>query len=99
MVTNGGILTCNDAKSGNVLYRGRLGAPGAYFASPIAANGKVYFASGEGVITVIREGDTLEVLARNELGEPIQATPAVIGNALYVRTAKRLYAFGTADNQ
>jgi outer membrane protein assembly factor BamB len=98
MVTNGGILTCNDAKTGKVLYRGRLDAPGAYFSSPIAANGNVYFASGEGVVTVIREGDTLEVLARNELGEPIQATPAVIGNTLYVRTAKHLYAFAAPDN-
>jgi outer membrane protein assembly factor BamB len=97
MVTNGGILTCNDAKTGKVLYRGRLGAPGAYFASPIAANGNVYFASGEGVVTVVRDGDTLEVLARNNLHDPIQATPAVVGNALYVRTTSHLYAFADAS--
>jgi outer membrane protein assembly factor BamB len=97
MVTNGGIVTCNDAKSGTVLYRGRLGAPGGYFASPIAANANVYFASGEGVVTVIREGDSLEVLARNDLGEAIHATPAVVGDTLYVRTAKNLYAFGASE--
>ena len=97
MVTNGGILTCNDAKSGTVLFRGRLGAPGGYFASPIAANGKVYLASGDGVIVVIREGDSLDVLARNDLAEPIHASPAVIGDILYVRTAKHLYAFGARE--
>lgn len=97
MVTNGGILTCNDAKTGNVLYRGRLGAPGAYFASPIAANGHVYFASGEGVVTVIRDADKLEVLARNDLSEPVHSTPAVIGNTIYVRTTKHLYAFGVPE--
>jgi outer membrane protein assembly factor BamB len=96
MVTNGGIITCNDTKSGKLLYRGRLGAPGGYFASPIAANGNLYFASGEGIVTVIREGDSLEVLVRNDLGEPIEATPAVVDDTLYVRTAKHLYAFGVS---
>jgi outer membrane protein assembly factor BamB len=97
MVTNSGILTCSNAKTGKVLYRGRLGAGGIYLASPIAANGYVYFASGEGVVTVIRDGDTLTVVAGNDLGEPIQATPAVVENILYVRTTKHLYAFAVPD--
>jgi outer membrane protein assembly factor BamB len=92
-VTNGGIVSCIDASSGKVLFRGRLGADGAYFASPIEAAGRIYFASGEGTIAVIRAGDRLEVLAKNEFDEPLYATPAVIGRAIYVRTPTFLYAF------
>ena len=94
LVRNGGIVTCLDAASGKVLYRARAGAPGAYFASPVAAAGRVYLASSEGVVTVIAAGtDQLEVLARNELGEEIVATPAIVENAIYVRTLRALYAF------
>jgi outer membrane protein assembly factor BamB len=92
-VRNGGILSCLDAATGKVIYRERLGAPGAYYSSPIAVNGKVYLASGEGTVTVVTAGDTLNVLARNDLGEPIYATPAAAAGALYVRTTGHLYAF------
>jgi outer membrane protein assembly factor BamB len=100
MVTHGGIVTCMDAASGKVLYRGRLNAPGAYFASPVAANGRIYFASAEGMITVLKEnGEGLTILARNEMGEPISATPAICGRRLVVRTATHLYAFADAAGQ
>lgn len=94
MAANGGIVTCLDAATGKVLYRDRLGAPGPYYSSPVAANGKLYFSSGEGVVTVIEDADSLKVLARNQIGEPIFATPAIIGNTIYIRTIKSLYAFG-----
>jgi outer membrane protein assembly factor BamB len=74
--------------------RERLGASGPYIASPIAANGHIYIPSSNGVITVIKAGGTLEILAQNDLGEKIYSTPAVIGNTLYVRTVENLYAFG-----
>jgi outer membrane protein assembly factor BamB len=94
LVRNGGIVTCLDAVTGRVIYRARAGAPGAYYASPVAADGRVYLASSEGVVTVISAArDRLEVLARNELGEDIVATPAIVGNAIYVRTAGNLWAF------
>jgi len=94
LVRNGGIATCLDAETGKVIYRARAGAPGPYFASPVAAGGRVYLASGEGVVTVLAAGkDQLEVLARNDLGEGIVATPAIARKAIYVRTAKHLYAF------
>jgi outer membrane protein assembly factor BamB len=94
-VRNGGILSCLDVASGKVLYRERVGAPGAYYASPIAAGGHVYLGSGDGVMTVLAPGDTMTVLARNDLGEPIYATPAVAPEGiLYVRTTSALYAFG-----
>jgi outer membrane protein assembly factor BamB len=95
LVRNGGIVTCLDAVTGSVIYRARAGAPGAYYASPVAADGRVYLASSEGVVTVISAAkDQLEVLARNELDEGIVATPAIVRNAIYVRTLRNLYAFG-----
>ncbi len=94
MIKNGGIVSCMDAESGKLLYRQRLGAAGPYFSSPIAANGMIYIASGKGTITVFAAGDTLQVLARNNLKESIFATPAVVDNKLYVRTVKHMYAFG-----
>ena len=73
----------------------RVGAPGAYFASPVEAAGRVYVASSEGIVTVLGTGkDQLDVPARNALGEEIVATPAIAGKAIYVRTTKGLYAFG-----
>jgi outer membrane protein assembly factor BamB len=94
LVRNGGVATCLEAATGKVIYRARVGAPGAYFASPIAADGRVYLASSEGVVTVIAaDADQLKVLSRNETGEEIVATPAISGNAIYVRTLRNLYAF------
>jgi outer membrane protein assembly factor BamB len=92
-VTNGGIVTVLDAKSGKLVYRGRLGAPGLYYASPVAAGDYVYFASGGGTLTVIRASDKLDVVAHNELAEPVFATPAIVEGNLYVRTTAKLYAF------
>jgi outer membrane protein assembly factor BamB len=94
MIKNGGIVSCMDAKTGKLLYRERLGAASPYFSSPICADGRIYIASDKGVITVFAAGDTLQVLARNNLKEQVFATPAVVDNKLYVRTVKHMYAFG-----
>ena len=94
LVRNGGVATCLDAETGRVIYRARVGAPGAYFASPIAADGRVYLGSSEGVITVLAsDGDQLKMLAKNEVGEELVATPAIAGKSIYVRTLRNLYAF------
>jgi outer membrane protein assembly factor BamB len=94
LVRDGGLATCLDAKTGKVLFRERLGATGAYFASPVAGDGKVYAVSRDGVVTVLAAGDRLQVLARNDLREPVAATPALAGGKVYVRTERHLYAFG-----
>ncbi len=94
MIKNGGIVSCMDAETGKLLYRERLGAAGLYCSSPICADGRIYIASTKGVITVFAAGDTLQVLARNDLKEAIFATPAVVENKLYVRTVKHMYVFG-----
>ena len=95
-VRNGGMVTSYTPDSGRVvLDRQRLGTLGQYVASPVAADGRIYASSETGTIVVFRAGDTLEVLARNDLGESITATPAIADHRLYVRTAKHLWAFGS----
>jgi outer membrane protein assembly factor BamB len=93
MVKDGGVVSCLDAQSGRLLYRTRLGPKGAYFASPVAGDGKVFAASHNGSIVVFAAGETFQRLAVNELHEPIFATPAIADGQLYVRTESRLYAF------
>ena len=95
LVRNGGIVHCRDLGDGKDVYRGRLGAAGGYYASPVAAGENIYFASDRGMITVIDgQASKLNVVARNDLQEPIMATPAVVQNVIYARTAGHLYAFG-----
>lgn len=94
MVRDGGIVSSLDAHTGKLLYRERLAAGGGYFASPVAGDGKVYLASGRGVVTVLAAGDAFRPLAANDLGEPVFATPAIAEGNLYVRTQRHLYAFG-----
>lgn len=94
MIRNGGVLTAMKAKSGEVVYRSRVGAPGPYFASLLDAGGSLLAISGEGKMTVIRPGSSMEVVMQTDFGEPIFATPALAGGNLFVRTAERLYAIG-----
>jgi outer membrane protein assembly factor BamB len=97
MVKNGGMVSAYDAKTGKEIYlQERAAASGRYFASPVAANGFIYFTSlNDGVITVIKAGTAKpEVVARNpKLGERVTATPAIADNTIYIRTATMLYAF------
>ena len=96
MVKDGGIVTAYNAETGNEVYMERAIAAGRYYASPVGANGHIYFASLEdGSVTVIKAGsDKPEVIAKNpKLGERTAATPAIADDTLYIRTEKHLYAF------
>ena len=94
-VKNGGLASCYEAKTGKPFYQDeRLGALGDYYSSAVAAGGKIFLASQKGVVLVLASGEMLEILARNDLGEQIMATPAIVGGKMYVRTAGHLYAFG-----
>jgi outer membrane protein assembly factor BamB len=99
MLKDGGIITAYDVKTGNEVYfQKRVAASGSYYASPVAANGHVYFTSlTDGTVTVVKAGEaTPEVVAKNPpLGERVAATPAIADDTLYVRTAEHLYAFAT----
>jgi hypothetical protein len=77
-----------------VHYRKRLGAGGAYIASPIAANGNIFIPAAKGVVTVIKAGEKLDIISQNDLHEKIYATPAIIKDTIYIRTTNHLYAFG-----
>lgn len=90
-----GVLTCFDAKTGDVHYSERLdeGRSG-YTASAVAADGKVYFVAESGTIVTVRAGKEFEVLARSEVGEEVMATPAISEGVLYVRSRRHLYAIG-----
>ena len=94
MIRDGGVISCFDAQNGKVIYRGKTAAAGAYFSSPVAAGGKIFIASRNGIVTVIDAGEKFNILAQNNLGDNITATPAVVDNKLYLRTSKFLYAFG-----
>lgn len=101
LVNDGGIVTALDPETGRLLSQNRLaGAVDAYYASPVAADGKLFFVSELGMAVVARplergeEAPELEVLRVNPLGEAVYATPALAPSRLYIRTVEHLYAFG-----
>jgi len=94
MVKTGGIITSLDPATGRILKEGRSPAAlGEYYASPVAADGKVFLANTEGKITVLKAGAEWEVLAVNEIGDEVSATPALSEGRVYVRTRSALYCF------
>ncbi len=98
LVKNGGIATTLDARSGKVLKQGRLtGVIEDFYASPVGVDGKVYFASERGKVVVLRAAGAWEILAVNDFGSDIYATPAVSDGKLYVRTMDALYAIGSSE--
>jgi hypothetical protein len=94
LVKDGGILTALDPKTGKLLKQGRLtGALNTYYASPVAACGKVFLVSQQGKATVVKAGRDWELLAVNDLDDEAYATPAIFDNKLYLRTRSALYCF------
>jgi outer membrane protein assembly factor BamB len=95
LAQDGGIVTTVDPKSGEILKRGRL-KQGAkkFYASPVAADGKVFLLDTAGQMTVLRAGAQWEQLATAALGEPCFATPAICDARLYIRTQRKIYCFG-----
>jgi outer membrane protein assembly factor BamB len=87
-----GVLVCLDGKTGEELYRERLGA--ACNSSPIASDGHVYLSDNEGKTFVVRAGRGFKLLETNSLGERITASPAITGNWLIYRTDSHLYCIG-----
>jgi outer membrane protein assembly factor BamB len=95
LLREGGILTTLDPPTGKVLKQGRLeGALDGYFASPIAGDGKLYFASQTGKLSVVKAGGEFELLSMSDLGEQVWSTPALSQGHLLIRSQKALYCFG-----
>lgn len=93
MVSDNGIAQCLDAGSGELRWKERM--PGSYRASPLAADGRVYFLNMEGLATVVAAEPTLRRLAENKLDDKTIASPAVAGGRLYLRGQKALYCVGS----
>ena len=92
--SNDGIVTCYDAKSGKRLWWERLGSDSGFTASPVAADGKLYFTSEEGQTYVLKAGAEFVLLRTNALGDPCLATPAIADGMLFVRTQRYLFGIG-----
>ena len=97
LMKEGGIFTSLDPAKGQVLKQGRTPqALEEYYASPVAADGKIYVVSASGKVTVIKADAQWEILGTNDLGEEVWATPAIAGNNLFIRTRGALYSFANA---
>ncbi len=88
-ISDAGVMTCADAKSGEVHWQERLG--GGFSASPVFGDGKIYAINEEGVTSVVKPGKTFVVLASNDLKERALASPAIADGGLYIRTEKHLW--------
>lgn len=94
MITNNGVVVCLEPITGEEKWKDRIG--GTFVASPVVANGLIYFSNEEGVTTVIRAADKFNVVARNELAEGMRASPAVAHGALFLRTFGHLYKLSSS---
>jgi hypothetical protein len=94
LANHNGALRCFDFKTGQKMYEERLGPDASCSASLVAADGKIYCPVEQGTVYVIKAGPTLEKLAKNELGAPCLATPAISQGVIYFRTSESLIAVG-----
>ena len=88
---NSGILTSLDARTGAVRFTERLAAVPNVYASPVAADGRIYVVGREGTTAVLDAGPAAKVLATNVLSDAIDTTPALVDGELYLRGARHLY--------
>ncbi|MSU33783.1 MAG: hypothetical protein EXS36_01475 [Pedosphaera sp.] len=96
-ITDGSVVTCMKADTGEIVWQEHVG--GNFAASPVAAAGRIYFVGDNGETTVIEAGSEFKVLAKNLLGEKVQASPAVSQGQVFIRTEKNLYCIGAKSDQ
>ena len=92
--SNEGILTAYDGKTGERVYRARVGGGGAFSASPVAADGRLYFSNEDGDVIVARAGRTYAEVAKNSMKEVIMSTPAISDGLIIIRTLGHVYGIG-----
>ena len=92
LLNNNGVMSVYQAETGMRVYQQRVGTGGSFVASPVAAAGKLYIASEDGDVFVVKAGARYELIAKNTIGEPILAKPALDGDLLIVRGARHLFA-------
>ena len=93
--SDSGVATCADAPSGTIHWRERVG--GRYFGSPVRVADRIYCIAREGTMVVLAASDEYKLLARIDLGEPSNSTPAIAGGVMYIRTASHLMALGSSE--
>ena len=89
-----GVIQCVKLATGDIVWSERVA--GEFFASPVAAGGKLFCVDKTGVVVVVAAADKFELLARNPLGEGTQSTPAIAGGRMFIRTAEHLHCIGVA---
>jgi len=95
IVTDGGIITCLEARTGQIRYEGgRVPVPATFTASPVAFDDKILLTSEDGDTFVIKAGPVCEVIRTNSLGEPVYASIAIAAGKLFIRGARHLYCVG-----
>lgn len=95
LTTDRGLVTCLDAKTGEVKYEGgRVPIPATFTASPVAFDGKILLTSEDGDTFMVKAGPTHEILGTNSVGEPVYASPAIADGRIFIRGEKNLYAIG-----
>jgi outer membrane protein assembly factor BamB len=92
--SNSGVLACYEARTGREVYKERLGGLNGYSASPVAADGRLYFAGEDGDVRVVKAGPKYELLADNKMKDPCMATPAISNGMIFIRTQHWLYGIG-----
>lgn len=93
-LTDAGVLRCFNARNGDLQYEQRVGGA-VFFASPVAADGKLYFTSTDGEVYVVRAGPKYELLATNVFDEYCLSTPAISEGMIYIRTSRHLFCIGS----
>ena len=100
MVSDEGVASCNNPKTGEVHWAERLGVKGQCASSPIHANGKIYSFSSDGDCVIFKPDPSgLQIVSRNKLPDGCMASPAVVGDSLLVRTKQNLYRFDRHNAQ
>jgi outer membrane protein assembly factor BamB len=89
-VQNNGAILVHDARKGEKKFEAKLN--GEFSASPVASDGRVFFASEDGTISILKASPQFELIAEIDMGSPIFATPAISDHMLFVRTQDQLYA-------
>jgi outer membrane protein assembly factor BamB len=92
-VLNNGVVNCVNARDGSEVWKDRI--EGTFTASPVAANGLIYFGNEEGDTFIIRAADSFELVGKGKLSEGMRATPSIADGHLFLRTFTKLYCIGT----
>ena len=96
LTTDRGVLTCIDAKTGEVKYEGgRIPIPATFTASPVAFEGKILMTSEDGDTFIVKAGPKHEIIGTNSIGEAVYASPAVADGRIFIRGEKNLYCIGS----